>query len=57
MNKEKIMLTPEVAQSFVDIIQKDSRFFEENHIIDYSLLMGIHYLTPGKDLMRAQFIK
>jgi len=46
MNKEKIMLPLDIAHSFVDIIQKDSKFFEENHIIDYSLLMGIHYLTP-----------
>ena len=38
----------EYADSFVDIIEKDSKFFEENHIIDYSLLMGIHYLTQGK---------
>jgi len=45
MNKEKIMLPPELADSFVDIIEKDSKFFEENGILDYSLLMGIHYLT------------
>ena len=40
------MLPPELAESFVDIIEKDSRFFEENGILDYSLLMGIHYLSP-----------
>jgi len=46
MNKEKIMLPPDLADSFLDIIDKDSRFFEENGILDYSLLMGIHYLSP-----------
>jgi len=46
MNKEKIMLPSDLADSFLDIIDKDSRFFEENGILDYSLLMGIHYLSP-----------
>jgi len=46
MNKEKIMLPPELADSFLEIIDKDSRLFEENGILDYSLLMGIHYLSP-----------
>jgi len=57
MNKEKIMLPPEMTNNFLDIIEKDTKFFEENHIIDYSLLMGIHYMTSGKKLRGLTLLK
>ncbi len=41
---EKIILSKSMAESLLDILQKDSRFFAENNIIDYSLLLGIHRL-------------
>lgn len=47
LSKEKILLPPDMANSFVDIVEKDSRFFEENGIIDYSLLMGVHFLNQS----------
>jgi len=42
--KEKIVLSSDVAEVFTGIVEKDSKFFQENHIIDYSLLLGIHRL-------------
>ncbi len=30
------------------VIKKDCKFFEENAIIDYSLLIGIHYNNRSK---------
>jgi len=42
--KEKIVLSSDVAEVFTQIVEKDSKFFAENHIIDYSLLLGIHRL-------------
>lgn len=37
-----------MADTFIQTIEKDAQFFHENSIIDYSLLMGIHYLEQGK---------
>jgi hypothetical protein len=28
-------------------MREDCKFFEQNHIIDYSLLIGIHYLDKA----------
>jgi len=40
-------LSSDVAEVFTQIVEKDSKFFAENHIIDYSLLLGIHRLEQG----------
>jgi len=45
--KEKIVLSSDVAEVFTQIVEKDSKFFAENHIIDYSLLLGVHRLEQG----------
>jgi len=43
-DKEKIVLSRDIADIFSSILDKDAKFFEENSIIDYSLLVGIHNL-------------
>ena len=39
----KISLSNSDAKEFWEQIESDSKFFEQNNIIDYSLLLGIHY--------------
>lgn len=46
----RIHLTPDVAKSFLERIQLDCQFFEQHSIIDYSLLLGVHYI--GKSLTK-----
>ena len=36
----------DMAQHLVRTLTRDSLFLAEHHIIDYSLLLGIHYNTP-----------
>jgi len=42
-NKTKLLATYDEYSEVMSIIKKDAKFFEENNIIDYSLLVGIHY--------------
>jgi Phosphatidylinositol-4-phosphate 5-kinase len=49
-SKDKIILTPELADAFINILEKDTRFFIDNNIIDYSLLFGIHYIDRESGL-------
>jgi len=46
-DKEKIVLSKELTDVFTNILDKDAKFFQENSIIDYSLLVGIHNLEQG----------
>eukprot|EP00276_Gloeochaete_wittrockiana_P003426 CAMPEP_0184652810 /NCGR_PEP_ID=MMETSP0308-20130426/10532_1 /TAXON_ID=38269 /ORGANISM="Gloeochaete witrockiana, Strain SAG 46.84" /LENGTH=875 /DNA_ID=CAMNT_0027087923 /DNA_START=212 /DNA_END=2839 /DNA_ORIENTATION=+ len=40
----QVKMEPDVRDLFVKQIEMDSKFLEESFIMDYSLLMGIHYL-------------
>ncbi|GAB5367564.1 hypothetical protein AAMO2058_001241200 [Amorphochlora amoebiformis] len=42
-SKFKITLGPVKGKAFVDQISKDAKFLADNAIVDYSLLVGIHY--------------
>jgi len=42
-NKEKFKIEGSIKKRLLDTIQKDAAFFAKNGIIDYSLLIGIHY--------------
>jgi len=46
--KRKLNLTPEMKQQFLRQIEKDSQFLEKLGLIDYSLLLGIHYVDKHK---------
>jgi hypothetical protein len=46
----RLHLTPEATKSFLERIHHDCEFFERNSIIDYSLLLGVHYI--GKSLTK-----
>lgn len=45
-NKTKLLATYDEYSELMSVIKKDAKFFEENNIIDYSLLVGIHYKQP-----------
>lgn len=30
-------------EEFMNVVRKDALFFEENNLIDYSMLVGVHY--------------
>lgn len=40
--KEKFKVGGEMKSRLMEVIRKDVQFFTENHIIDYSLLVGVH---------------
>ena len=42
-SNEKFKLEGTIKKRLLDTIQKDAMFFAKNDIIDYSLLVGIHY--------------
>lgn len=42
------MFHPTQANLFVEQIEKDVKFFTQNNIIDYSVLIGIHYIHPER---------
>ena len=52
----KIKLGHERSLKFLDILKRDSEFFAENKIIDYSLLLGIHNLK-GKGFVRNENVR
>lgn len=43
-------LIPEHAKLIREQLEKDCRFFEENSIIDYSLLIGVHKIMPKNQI-------
>jgi 1-phosphatidylinositol-4-phosphate 5-kinase len=43
-DKEHVCLPPETTELLLSILEKDSEFFRQNNIIDYSLLIGIHHV-------------
>ncbi|EGC34645.1 hypothetical protein DICPUDRAFT_55653 [Dictyostelium purpureum] len=55
--KHKIYLGPTKKQSFVDQIKKDCKLLQKLNIMDYSLLIGIHYPhreeQPSPSLLRS----
>lgn len=42
MDKEYLKVEPNKRFSFMQQLDKDCKWFAQNHIIDYSLLVGIH---------------
>ncbi|KAL4446054.1 hypothetical protein ABPG74_011046 [Tetrahymena malaccensis] len=40
--KTKIQAKFDEYEEFMNVVKKDAKFFEENNIIDYSMLVGIH---------------
>jgi len=46
---EKIRIGPQRKKRLMDALKRDARFLEEKHIIDYSLLIGIHKHNTGGD--------
>lgn len=42
-NKFTLKMTPEKTNFLLEQLKSDSKFFEDNQIIDYSLLIGIHH--------------
>ena len=55
-NKEKIILPPGIADLTLEVLEKDAKFFEDNGIIDYSLLLGIHHVNPEEDCNESNSI-
>jgi 1-phosphatidylinositol-4-phosphate 5-kinase len=54
-NGEKLKLGPEKVGLIVDQMEKDVKFLQENSIMDYSFLVGIHSLHRGnKEMMREK---
>ena len=48
-NKIKLKLNSEQATVFIQQLKQDSEFFKANSIIDYSMLIGIHYKFQSKE--------
>lgn len=49
LGKEKrILLGEERRSRLMEVIQKDCQFFQSHNIIDYSLLVGMHYFSPDE---------
>ncbi|KAL4492363.1 hypothetical protein ABPG72_005498 [Tetrahymena utriculariae] len=40
--KTKIQAKFDEYEEFMNVVKKDAKFFEENNIIDYSMLVGVH---------------
>jgi hypothetical protein len=54
-NGEKLVLGPEKVGLLVEQMEKDVKFLQDNHIMDYSFLVGIHELQRGnKDMVREK---
>lgn len=45
-DKRKLFLDEELARKFARSLKKDTNFLAEHNVMDYSLLLGIHYETP-----------
>ena len=43
----QLILGPEKRQFFLDQLERDVKVLTELNIMDYSLLLGIHYLCRG----------
>ena len=50
-NKFKLKLTKEHSKLLLEQLKKDCKFFEDNCIIDYSLLIGVHKFQQRIDSM------
>lgn len=46
-DKVKLKLREEDAKVFFERLQKDVVFLRQNKLLDYSLLLGIHHITPN----------
>ncbi|EAR82478.2 phosphatidylinositol 4-phosphate 5-kinase (macronuclear) [Tetrahymena thermophila SB210] len=40
--KMKVQVRPEQYHTFMEVVKKDCHFFEQNEVIDYSMLLGLH---------------
>lgn len=41
--KEKVSVGPERKAALISVVKKDANFFQKHLILDYSLLVGIHF--------------
>lgn len=46
----KILLKTKDKECFLSVLEKDCQFFTENNIIDYSLLIAIHFIPPTQQV-------
>lgn len=46
---EKLKFTSSQVPVFLDQLRKDAKFFADNNIIDYSLLVGVHNLNQRRE--------
>jgi 1-phosphatidylinositol-4-phosphate 5-kinase len=44
--ERKLFLADDYCRKFVRILKRDTNFLAEHNVMDYSLLLGIHYETP-----------
>ncbi|KRX08751.1 hypothetical protein PPERSA_08062 [Pseudocohnilembus persalinus] len=55
INEEKqLVVDSQKYESFIKQIKSDSKFFAQNNIIDYSLLLGIHFKRDLKNFSNNQ---
>lgn len=46
---DKIVIGDERKKKLMSVLQRDAEFFQKHLILDYSLLVGIHYIGEGSD--------
>lgn len=53
--QRKIHVGPQLAERLKHQVQVDSEFLAKNDIIDYSFLVGVHYVDrgPPEDICRS----
>ena len=62
-NGFKMKLKPQIAEQILKNLKKDCQFFEDNNIIDYSLLLGklnlvlgVHYIDKDSEELHSSKI-
>jgi len=50
LDKTKLVVSDKDYSKIIDMLQRDLDFLKKNRIIDYSLLIGIHYVSKGKEI-------
>ena len=52
---ETFKLEPRVREQLSAQLDADAKFLEQNNIMDYSLLLGVHYLRPNHPVVAQQY--